>query len=60
MFGRGQRKELDDEEGEELARLMREELVREVKRIRESEHIDLDADADAEDVSNAAKIKVKL
>lgn len=46
MFGRGQREELDDEEGEKLARLMREELAREVKRIKDEEGIDLDLDDD--------------
>jgi hypothetical protein len=46
MFGRGQREELDDEEGEELARLMREELAREVKRVREKEGVDLNYDFD--------------
>ncbi|KAL1964677.1 hypothetical protein VTN77DRAFT_6703 [Rasamsonia byssochlamydoides] len=46
MFGRGQREELDDEEGEELARAMREELAREVKRVREEEGVDLDLDLD--------------
>ncbi|KAE8151862.1 HIT-like domain-containing protein [Aspergillus avenaceus] len=33
MFGRGQREELDEEEGEMLAGLLREELAREVGRI---------------------------
>lgn len=46
MFGRGQREDLDDEEGEELARAMRVEMEREVKRIREEEGIDLDVDMD--------------
>lgn len=48
MFGRGQRDDLDDEEGEQLARAMREELAREVIRIKESEGIDLDIDSEPE------------
>ncbi|KAH8697510.1 HIT-like domain-containing protein [Talaromyces proteolyticus] len=46
MFGRGQREELDDEEGEELARRLREELAREVGRVKQEEGIDLDVDID--------------
>ncbi|KAG2419431.1 hypothetical protein HFD88_004227 [Aspergillus terreus] len=34
MFGRGQRDELEDEEGEALAGLLRAELAREVQRVR--------------------------
>lgn len=41
MFGRGQREELDDDEGEALAREMRVELAEEVKRIQRDEGIDL-------------------
>ncbi|KAJ5482653.1 Hit family protein 1 [Penicillium diatomitis] len=41
MFGRGQRHELDDEEGAELARAMRVELELEVERIKRDEGIDL-------------------
>lgn len=44
MFGRGQREELDDEEGEVLAREMRAELAREVSRIWKEEGIDLTKD----------------
>jgi hypothetical protein len=44
MFGRGMREELDDQEGEELARKMREELTREAKRVQEREGVDLDLD----------------
>ncbi|KAL1998404.1 hypothetical protein VTN02DRAFT_6233 [Thermoascus thermophilus] len=44
MFGRGQREELDEEEGEVLARAMREELAREVRRVREVEGVDLECD----------------
>lgn len=44
MFGRGQRSELDDDEGEELSRAMRAELVQEIKRIHREEGIDLSAD----------------
>ncbi|QKX55801.1 uncharacterized protein TRUGW13939_02899 [Talaromyces rugulosus] len=46
MFGRGQRDDLDDDEGEELARLLREELAREVKRVKRDEGVDLDVDID--------------
>ena len=46
MFGRGRREDLDDDEGEELARLLREELAREVKRVKQEEGIDLDVDRD--------------
>lgn len=52
MFGRGQREELDEEEGEKLARLMREELAREVKRIKDEEGIDLDLDDDNNNDNN--------
>ncbi|KAE8375120.1 HIT-like domain-containing protein [Aspergillus bertholletiae] len=44
MFGRGQRDELDDDEGEELAGLLRGELAREVLRIRREEGVDLESD----------------
>ncbi|KAJ5659533.1 Histidine triad (HIT) protein [Penicillium longicatenatum] len=44
MFGRGQRSELDDDEGEELSRAMRAELVQEIKHIHREEGIDLSAD----------------
>jgi hypothetical protein len=47
MFGRGQRDELDDEEGEALAGLLRAELAREVQRVR-AEGVDLEADWDVE------------
>lgn len=46
MFGRGQRDELDDDEGRILAKEMREELAKEVNRIRETEGVDLDVDLD--------------
>lgn len=39
MFGRGQREELDDEEGDELVRAMRAELSREVARIHKDEGV---------------------
>lgn len=42
MFGRGQRDELDDDEGEVLAKVLREELVREIKRVRDEEGVDLE------------------
>ncbi|KAJ5086636.1 hypothetical protein NUU61_007943 [Penicillium alfredii] len=41
MFGRGQREELDDDEGDFLAQAMRRELAREVERIRREEGVDL-------------------
>jgi hypothetical protein len=41
MFGKGQREELDDEEGAELANVMRAELALEIQRIQETEGIDL-------------------
>ncbi|KAJ6171064.1 hypothetical protein N7470_000131, partial [Penicillium chermesinum] len=44
MFGRGQREELDDDEGEKLAREMRAELAREVSRILKDEGVDLAKD----------------
>ncbi|EEA20365.1 hypothetical protein TMatcc_000351 [Talaromyces marneffei ATCC 18224] len=46
MFGRGRREDLDDDEGEELAKLLREELAREVKRVKQEEGIDLDVERD--------------
>lgn len=42
MFGRGQRDELMDDEAEELVVLLRNELAREVKRVKEEEGVDLD------------------
>jgi hypothetical protein len=45
MFGRGQRDELDDEEGERLAHSMRVELAEEVKRIERDEGVVLDPTA---------------
>jgi hypothetical protein len=44
MFGRGQRGELDDDEGRELARELRSELAKEVGRVNVEEGIDLDID----------------
>lgn len=44
MFGRGQREELDEEDGEQLAELIRGELAREVQRVREVEGVDLEGD----------------
>lgn len=46
MFGRGRREDLDDEEGEKLAQLLRKELAREVIRVKQEESIDLDIDTD--------------
>lgn len=44
MFGRGQRDELDDDEGASLANEMRAELAREVQRVFEEEGVDLELD----------------
>lgn len=41
MFGRGQRHELDDDEGAALARAMRVELDLEIKRVQQEEGVDL-------------------
>ncbi|KAH8428112.1 uncharacterized protein LDX57_005817 [Aspergillus melleus] len=49
MFGRGQRDELDDEEGEKLAGLLREELAKEVGRVKEQEGVDLDLEGSGDD-----------
>lgn len=42
MFGRGQRDELDDDEGEKLAESMRVEMAKEVRRVELDEGIVLD------------------
>ncbi|KAI9371456.1 HIT-like domain-containing protein [Aspergillus egyptiacus] len=42
MFGRGAREDLDDEEGEKLAGLLREAVAREVVRVREVEGVDVE------------------
>lgn len=42
MFGRGQRHDLDEEEGEELARTLRGKLASEVRRVRDVEGVDLE------------------
>jgi len=42
MFGRGQRDELDEEEGEKLASDIREELAREVQRVRDVEGVNVE------------------
>ncbi|EFR03708.1 HIT domain-containing protein [Nannizzia gypsea CBS 118893] len=50
MFGRGQRDELMDDEAEELAALLRNELARELKKVKEEEGVDLeDCDCGAGD-----------
>lgn len=46
IFGRGQRDDLDDNEGRELARAMRVEMGREVRRVWEEKGVNLDVDAD--------------
>ncbi|THC98924.1 hypothetical protein EYZ11_001561 [Aspergillus tanneri] len=44
MFGRGQRDELDDEEGAKLAGLLRQELAREVQQVKQQDGVDLEVD----------------
>ncbi|KAB8276784.1 HIT-like domain-containing protein [Aspergillus minisclerotigenes] len=56
MFGRGQREELDDEEGEELAGLLRGELASEVLRVREM-GVDLECEVYGDD---SRRVKGKL
>lgn len=46
MFGRGQREELDEEEAEELVRVLRGELVREIRRVKDVEGVDLDLEGE--------------
>jgi len=46
VFGKGQREELDEEDAEGLVGRMREELAREVVRVRERERVDLDFDGE--------------
>lgn len=48
VFGKGQREELDEEDAEGLVGRMREELAREVVRVREREGVDLDLEFDGE------------
>ncbi|WEW60693.1 hypothetical protein PRK78_006180, partial [Emydomyces testavorans] len=54
MFGRGQRHELNDEDGQKLANQLRIELAKEVTRIKETEGIDLDTDC-LEDAANVPR-----
>lgn len=44
MFGRGQREEIDEEEGEKVAADIRGELAKEVLRVKDVEGVDLDSD----------------
>lgn len=44
MFGRGQREEIDDDEAQQLASQLRQELAKEVVRVKETEGVDLDMD----------------
>ncbi|KAL2828904.1 HIT-like domain-containing protein [Aspergillus cavernicola] len=46
MFGRGQREDLDDEEAESLAGVLRGEIAREVVRVREVERVDVEAEVE--------------
>ena len=39
MFGRGQRSEIDDDEAAELSKKLREELTRELNRVRNKEKL---------------------
>ena len=50
MFGRGPRDELDDDEGRVLTKEMRAELAKEVKRVWETEGVDLDADIETKNM----------
>ncbi|KAB8218782.1 HIT-like domain-containing protein [Aspergillus novoparasiticus] len=56
MFGRGQREELDDDEGEELAGLLRGELARDILRVREM-GVDLEGEVYGDD---SRRVKGKL
>ncbi|KAL4862700.1 HIT-like domain-containing protein [Aspergillus spectabilis] len=47
MFGRGQRDDLDDEEAEELAGVLRREVAKEIVRVREVEGVDLEGPGDS-------------
>lgn len=58
MFGRGQRDDLDDDEGQELAREIRSELAKEVARVREEEGVDLDIDEDVNAVGGGGMEKL--
>ena len=60
MFGRGQRDELDDDEAEDLVRLLRSELAKEVKRVKEGEGVDLEDDDDLDGVDQMGSSKPKL
>lgn len=49
MFGRGQRDELDEEEGEKLASEIRKELAREVQRVSDVEGVDLEGSSEGDE-----------
>lgn len=53
MFGRGQRDELDDDEAEGLVELLRSELAREVRRVKDEEGVDLEADDSLDDAGSS-------
>lgn len=57
MFGRGQRDELDEEEGEKVAAEIRGELAREILRIKDVEGVDLDV-GDSQDVKKGGTGKL--
>ncbi|KAK2737169.1 G2/mitotic-specific cyclin [Myotisia sp. PD_48] len=57
MFGRGQRDDLDDEEAEELAKQLRTELAKEVRKIEEVDGISL-ADKDLEESKPMRLVKL--
>ena len=56
MFGRGQRNDLADDEGAELAGAMRVEMAREARRIRDAQGIDLDSDLDPWDTGRPSSL----
>lgn len=56
MFGRGQRDELDEEEGEKLASEIREELAREVQRVRDVEGVGLEGASRQDDGKRGGKL----
>ncbi|EEP80528.1 predicted protein [Uncinocarpus reesii 1704] len=53
MFGRGQRDELEDDEGQKLATQLRAELAKEVAKIKETDGVDLDEDCFEEGFSSS-------
>ncbi|RDW94141.1 uncharacterized protein DSM5745_01463 [Aspergillus mulundensis] len=56
MFGRGQREDLDDEGAEKLVGELREEIAMEVKRVRETEGVDLEEEFRVESQSEKGRL----